>query len=366
MSEENPNAFKLWINASVVKKYFKHTELSEKELQSIIKKLDSLELKARVQLIALELKKNLPDQFPQALKQLLKITRREKLTSFELWPATEFIQTYGLDHIDESLKAMYELTSKFTAEFCIRPFINKYGDEIYEKLYVWIKDPNDHIRRWLTEGTRPRLPWGEKLQTAVKNPKKGLEILQHLKFDPSLYVRKSVANHLNDISKDHPDLVVRTLSKWKKEVPQNYQKEFQFISHRALRSLIKDGHTGALKFSGVEFDKDNLKCSEIEISKSKLKMSEKLELRFSVQNMSEKKVKYIVDYVIYFKKSNGELSPKVFKLKTGFLEEGARLDIKKVHHFKPITTRKYYSGEHQIAVKMNGQSLASQKFHLKV
>jgi 3-methyladenine DNA glycosylase AlkC len=211
MTDENPNAFKLLIGESLINKYFKSSQLTPKEIKRIKNELLKLELKPRVRLIARELKKTLPSDYRKALKVLMKITREQKLTGFELWPATEFIQAHGLDDIDESLEALYELTQKFTAEFGIRPFINTHGDVIYKKLAKWKSDPSEHVRRWLSEGTRPRLPWGEKLQAAVRDPESGLRILEHLKFDASLYVRKSVGNHLNDIAKDHPELVVETL-----------------------------------------------------------------------------------------------------------------------------------------------------------
>jgi 3-methyladenine DNA glycosylase AlkC len=261
---------------------------------------------------------------------------------------------------------MYDLTQKFTAEFCIRPFINKYGDEIYDRLLRWNNDPNEHIRRWLSEGTRPRLPWGVRLQSAVQDPKRGLEILDFLKFDPSLYVRKSVANHLNDIAKDHPDLVVQTLRTWKSQLPSNFKKEFDFICNRALRSLIKSGHTKALNFSGINTNRNILRCSTLQLNKSNLHMNDKLKLHFVIHNTSRSKAKYIVDYVVYFMKSNGTQSPKVFKLKTGEISGGHKISIEKQIVFKPITTRKYYSGEHKIALKLNGIELKSKKFLLKL
>lgn len=366
MSDENPNAFKLWINEKTVQKYFNNTGLSKNNIQTISANLQNLELRARVQLIAKELKEVLGEDYRKALKQLLAITRKQQLKGFELWPATEFIQLYGLNYIDESLEAMYELTPKFTAEFSIRPFINKHGDSIYDRLQDFKNDKSEHIRRWLTEGTRPRLPWGEKLHKAVKDPRRGLEILEHFKFDSSLYVRKSVANHLNDIAKDHPELVVKTLSRWKRLVPDDFKNEFRFISSRALRTLIKDGHKDALKFSGISFDKKNLKCSPLKLQNASLKMGESLEFSFSVKNFTNKKINYILDFVIYFKKANGKTSPKVFKLKTGVLAPAQQLDVLKKHKIKPITTRKYYSGEHKIAIKLNGQELTPTCFNLKV
>lgn len=366
MSEENPNAFKLWINADVVKKYFKHTKLSKNEIDKIIKSLNSRELRARVQLIAEELKKNLSSEYLKALKELLDISKKENLKSFELWPATEFIQLYGLNHIDQSIAAMYELTQKFTAEFCIRPFINKYGSEIYNRLDVFKLDENEHIRRWLSEGTRPRLPWGQKLQNAVVDPSLGLALLEHLKFDSSLYVRKSVANHLNDIAKDHPEIVVKTLKRWKKQIPLNFEKEFHFISSRALRTLIKNGHPEAMNFAGVDVDQKLLKCSVLKVEKAHLKINDRLKFQCKLTNLSTKRVKFIVDYVIYFKKANAKLSPKVFKFKTGFLNAGEHLILSKQHHFKMITTRKYYAGEHRLALKVNGHELKFIRFDLKV
>lgn len=364
MKEENPNAFKLWINASVVERYFKLTSLSKSEVRRITVSLQPLELRARVKLIARELRAVLPDHFPKALAKVMQIARAENLDSFALWPATEFIQLHGLDHIDESLEAMHELTQRFTAEFCIRPFINKHGDLIYRKIMRWARDPNEHVRRLLSEGTRPRLPWGEKLTQADKDPRRSLEILELLKFDESLYVRKSVGNHLNDISKNHPDVVVKTLQKWRKQVSPRFEKEFKFICNRALRTLIKDGHQGALAFAGVELDRKKIASSPLKLKKSRLQMGEHLEMTFSIRNPSKKKIRFIADYVIYFMKSDGELTPKVFKLKSGLLEPGMEISILKKHAFRPITTRKYYAGEHRVAIKLNGQELNAANFYV--
>jgi hypothetical protein len=176
MAVENPNAFKLWINGNVVHKYFSQTDLPAKEIKKIELVLEPLELRARVQMIATELHRTLPQPYPKALKKLMAIVRKSQMKSFELWPATEYIQTYGLDHVDISLDAMHELTQKFTAEFCVRPFINRDGEAIYNLLERWIRDDNEHVRRWLSQGTRPRLPWGEKLHSAVKTPERGLQI----------------------------------------------------------------------------------------------------------------------------------------------------------------------------------------------
>ena len=352
---ENASAFKNWINDRVVYKYASGLDSeSKKEFQKIAKKLGPLELRARVKLIAHALKLHLDSNFPKALNQLMHLTRMQNLKSFELWPATEFIQIYGLNHLDESLLAMYELTQKFTAEFCIRPFINTHGELVFKQLKKWQRDPNPHIRRWLSEGTRPRLPWGERLVGSVENPQLGLAILEELKFDSSLYVRKSVANHLNDIAKDHPDLVINTLDTWSKLVPKEFEKEFAFILHRALRTLIKAGHPGALNLMGVTPFAGKLKIEKFRARTKKVKLNSNLEFSFELKNFGSKREKFILDFVIYFQKSNGGLSPKVFKLKSSVLDGKEKVKIEKKFSFKPITTRKYYPGLHKISLKLNG------------
>lgn len=365
MAQDNPKALKHFVGEEVLRKYFFNVQLSSKDMKTMCLQLLNIELKPRVRFIATELRRHLPDPYPLALAELLKITRTQDLRSFECWPATEFIQIYGLDHIEESLTALYELTSRFTSEYSVRPFINRYHKPIYQKLSQWTSDPDEHIRRWVSEGTRPRLPWGEKLNQAVMNPTLGLELLEALRFDGSLYVRKSVANHLNDIAKDHPEKVVQTLSRWSKEVPPSYEKEFQFIVHRALRTLVKDGHRGALGLLGVGSNERSFKVSPLKLKKNKVRMRESLDFSFSLANSSSKQQNFIVDYVIYFKKANGSLSPKVFKLKKLNLKSNERVHIEKKHTLKKITTRVYYSGLHKLALKVNGLEQKPLKFILK-
>jgi hypothetical protein len=147
-------------------------------------------------------------------------------------------------------------------------------------------------------------------------------------------------------------------------VPQSYKKEFNFIAMRALRNLIKEGHSGALQFTGIDTKKNTLKVSALKLNKNKIKMGERLNFKVSITNIEKKTTQYILDYVIYFKKANGHLAAKVFKLKSGFIEAGQRLEIEKSHHFKPITTRVYHSGKHQVALKLNGRELAVVHFEL--
>lgn len=368
---DNPNAFKNFISPQTIEKYYLGVKnlkrpLAVSTLASLKLQLNDRELKQRVHLIRDFLHQHLEKDYKKSIKQLQIIIKEQNLSGFELWPATEFIQAYGLEDKELSLEALYKITPLFTSEFGIRPFLNKYNDIIYKQLLSWSKDPNPHIRRWLSEGTRPRLPWGEKLIHAIKDPSHGLRILEQLKFDSELYVRKSVSNHLNDIAKDHPHLVIQTLKAWQKQVPANYLKEFTFIKKQALRTLIKQGHQDALKLMGVQLRPNDFQIQKIKIKSKNLKMNQYLEFECKIKNSSRTTKKFILDYKIHHLKANGQLSAKVFKLRSGSINPGESLVFKKRHLFKQITTRVYYSGQHKLELVLNGASIETIAFALKV
>ena len=253
---ENPNAFKLWINRGVLVKIAESIRQDFPSFDSsifvgIARELDALELKPRVHRVRDQLRAQLPEDYLKALKILLKAVKRGNLDGFDLWPFTEFVQTYGLDHPELSLEALYVLTEKFTGEFAVRPFLKKHPKLTQDFLMKCATDANVHVRRWVSEGTRPRLPWGERLNAFIEQPKTTLPLLEKLKHDSELYVRKSIANHLNDIAKDHPEVVLGVLKKWKSGAPEIHADKIEWIIHRSLRSLIKAGHPGALTLIGA-------------------------------------------------------------------------------------------------------------------
>jgi 3-methyladenine DNA glycosylase AlkC len=361
--EDNPNAFKLWINADVVEKYARG--LRTPALLSLTEHLKPLELRGRVKLLAHGFHEHLKGSFPQKLKSLMSAVQSEKIDGFALWPATEFIQLYGVDHFQESMDALYELTQKFTAEFAVRPFLVQDPKRTFALLKKWVKDPNVHIRRWVSEGTRPRLPWGERLPALIQDPNPSLELLELLRFDSELYVRKSVANHLNDIAKDHPDRIVQTLARWEKDVPDGFEKQFDFIRSRALRTLIKDCHPGALKLMGIQDASKVLEVTALKLAPKVVKLGSKVEFSFVLKNSSSREVRYLIDYAVHHKKADGKHSPKVFKFKSGSIPAASSLLLSKRHSIKPITTRKYYPGTHRIELLLNGKSVANATFRLE-
>jgi 3-methyladenine DNA glycosylase AlkC len=320
--------------------------------------LEPLELKARVLLVTSELRELLPQNYPDALHILVCVMENDKLSGLDLWPFSEYIGQFGLDDFDESLHAMTVLTQRFTAEFAVRPFFIKDQKKV---LKFFMKNSNHrshHIRRWISEGSRPLLPWGERLPAFVADPSPTLQLLDKLKYDEELYVRKSVANHLNDISKHHPLLVISTLEIWLGQCPDEHLEKLQWIKRHGLRTLIKKGHKRALKLMGV-LGEANIKISKIKLKKKDFSLNDKLEFQFELESSAKKSQKILVDYLIDFQKSGGKKASKVFKLKVVDLAAGEKIIFKKTHNLRPITTMTYYKGLHHLMIQVNGKIVAS-------
>lgn len=369
-STSSSSAFKNWIDASLLKRmadeiHQVYPNFNTKSFLKTAAMLEPLELKSRVQLVRSALHQHLPPDYETALSILLESLQRDKLSGFDLWPYTDFVQTYGLEHFDVSMLALRTLTQRFTSEFAVRPFLIRYPGRTLKLLSKWSQDPNPHVRRWTSEGTRPRLPWGERLDHFIKNPSANLKLLERLRFDPEIYVRKSVANHLNDIAKDHPDLVVKVLKEWLKECPPAHRDSLLWIRRHGLRTLIKNGHNGALELMGVPRNTE-AKVQRLSLDKKSLKMGDSLRLSFQIVSSAKRQQKLIVDYVIHHMKANGQRSPKVFKLKTLNLEKGEIIEVVKTHRLKKISTRRYYSGVHLLEIQVNGKVLARTEWHLQV
>lgn len=366
MKEENPNAFKNLINPSVVAKIAGsikavYPEFQVNKFQCLIGELTSLEMKARVLLITEYLKKYLPGNYPEALAILMEAMETGDLKGFELWPFSEFISQMGLNHFDESMHGMYRLTQRFTSEFAVRPFLIKDHKKVLKYFTKWTTDENVHVRRWISEGTRPLLPWGQKLPHFIADPTPAIQLLNRLKFDDELYVRKSVANHLNDISKHHPDLVINVLKEWSKEAKDKDKAKIKWITRHALRTLIKKGYPQAFKMMGV-YGKAKVRFLDFELNGKKFKLNDCLEFSLTLQSTAKEVQTIIIDYAIDFMKANGKKGKKVFKLKTLNLEGKEKITLRKKHSLKPITTMKYYPGLHHLYLQVNGHLVAQRDF----
>ncbi|SDR29845.1 hypothetical protein [Pseudovibrio sp. Tun.PSC04-5.I4] len=323
--------------------------------------LSDLELKERSLHISKALKETLPSAFPEVVEIMLsslggaypvdgEIDERNEvgLSGFIVMPFTDYVMLHGLEHFDLSLAALKNMTSRFSGEFAIRAFLEGNRDRTLELLSEWCDHEDKHVRRLVSEGSRPRLPWAPQLKQFMADPSYTLPFLERLKDDPSEYVRRSVANHLNDISKDHPDVVADVCAKWL----EGASKERVKLVRHALRSNIKAAHQPTLKALGYD-------CEGISVARPWVQ-SEPLiyggALRFGIELVNDTAASrdYMLDFIIYHQKANGKLAPKVFKWRKGKLEAGQMLRVDGKHSIRPITTRKYYAGEHKVCALLNG------------
>lgn len=328
--------------------------------------LAPLNFGARNNLIRDKLWDYLPNHFPTAVQILIDSLGPElvveELTGFDgfiVMSQCDFVAKYGLEYYDLSMKALYEMTKRFSAEGAIRPFIKTYPDRTLELLETWSHDPNCHVRRLVSEGTRPRLPLAPRLPQFIKDPRPVLKLLDNLKADPVLLVRRSVANNLNDIAKDNPDQVVATLRNWQKIPDQGTR----WIIGHASRTLIKRGHPEALALLGYPAG-PALQVQNLKLEKPAVRLGEHLRFSFDVRSEADQPQNLMIDYVVYFMKANGKLAPKVFKLAKKKLKAGETLSFTKKHSFKPISTRVYYPGQHRLGIQINGQVLVEADFRL--
>lgn len=331
-------------------------------LKTIDAKLDTLNFGERSALIRQALKTYLPKDFKRSARILIDSLEPE-LTSepgetiwdgFIIVPESEFIAENGMGHFELSMKALYEMTKRFSSEGAIRPFIERYPEETFRLLKKWTTDKNVHVRRLVSEGARPRLPLCAPLRAYKKDPLPVLELLEILKDDPEPYVRRSVANNLNDISKDNPDVVVKTLAEWKK----NPTKERQWICSHALRTLFKRGHKGALAMMGYQ----KPEVSDVSLKLDNNKVPEGGSLEFTVKFHSAKSQKLMIDYRIHYMKSNGKHMGKVFKFSSKTVAAGETIIMRGRQSFKSITTRKHYAGKHFIETIINGVNFGKREF----
>ncbi|MEH6358358.1 MAG: DNA alkylation repair protein [Pseudomonadales bacterium] len=328
--------------------------------------LNKLELKARVYHLIEVLHQYLPQNFEQTAQLLCQVKQHQfkatepTVKAFTAWPLIDYVAVHGLQHPEVALHTLAQLTSLFSAEFAIRPFIQQHYELTFEHLHDWCDSSDHHLRRLVSEGTRPRLPWGQQLPNFIKNPKPILPLLERLKTDPEIYVRRSVANNLNDISKDHPQQVLDTCKQWLEQP----NKESQWIVRHATRTLVKKGSPEVFALLGYSENPElNVKLA---LSSHKLQLGDNLAIQIELTSTAAKPQKLVVDYAIHFMKANGQQSAKIFKLKTLALAKDESISLEKTHRFVPLSTRRYYSGEHRVEIKINGHQVAAMPFTLNL
>jgi len=320
--------------------------------------LQKLELLDRAKHIAASLQRHLPSAYPDAIDVVVRALGPE-LESDELigvgmgpfiyLPHALFIAEHGLEHFDLSMHAQYELTKRFSAESSIRAYIAGDPERTFAFFRKWVMDPNAHVRRLVSEGTRLRLPWASRVAWLDGHPERVVALLEQLKDDPTTLVRRSVANNLNDLGKVHPDLLTRTCGAWLKS---GNEARRTLVEH-ALRSAIKRGEPGALSLLGFG-EHPAVAVEHVRITPARVAIGGSVSVAFELRSTSRKPQALLVDLVVHFVKANGRTRPKVFKLKRVAITPGATVSLEGKVSFAPMTTRRHFRGNHRLDVVVNG------------
>jgi 3-methyladenine DNA glycosylase AlkC len=330
--------------------------------------LNDMELKERVRHLVDTIARHLSDDFEASARILFQIrnhwdegTSEDCHRPFAAWPIIDYVAKYGIDSPETSLPLLRYLTPMFSAEFAVRPFLEQHPDITYNEMTLWCLDPDEHVRRLASEGIRPRLPWAPQLKQYISDPTPVIALLDNLVDDPSDYVRRSVANNLNDISKDHPELVIATCQRWM----HDKISARQWIIKRATRTLVKAGHPKVFSLLGYTRS-PKIEIDPLEITPSAITLGESLELSTTITSTAPTHQKLVIDYAIHFQKANGHTKPKVFKWKNLTLKPAECVHLQKKHLIEAITTRHYYPGTHRVDLLINGKTKATQTFELHI
>lgn len=342
--------------------------------QQALAGLEALALKARAQQLCDALEATLPQDFDAAaaiLEASLAPVRGDEqpgapgagdagLAGWAVWPLTEYVARRGLAAPQRALRALHAMTQRFTAEWAIRPFIVAHPALVFDTLQRWTGDASPHVRRLASEGSRPRLPWGAQLKGLIADPSPTLPLLAALQDDPSAYVRRSVANHLNDIAKDHPGLVASWLERHLADAPPPRRA----LLRHASRTLIKRGDARVLEAWGLgrRFAGE----AALTLSARRVAVGEAFTLTLSLRSTARRTQQLVVDYAVHHVKAHGSTTAKVFKGWTIELAPGECRELVKRHSMREVTTRRYHAGRHALDVRINGRVVAEANFELRL
>ncbi|MFI1699783.1 DNA alkylation repair protein [Streptomyces bobili] len=321
--------------------------------------LEGLSFTERVTLIRNAVLADLPADYPAFAQVLRAALRDSDFTGWMIFPVTEAVAVRGEDDFEPALALLAELTPRLTAETAVRPFLRADLERALRVMTPWTAHPDPHIRRLASEGTRPRLPWAPQLPELIADPTPALPLLDALYRDDSEYVRRSVANHLNDISRDHPDIATRVAARWLSDPAPTTTR----LVRHGLRTLIKSGHAGALTLLG-HWPDSPVAVEGPHIHASEIRVGDDLLFDCSVTNTHDQTAHLVIDYIVLHMKANGTRTPKVFKLTTRSLAPGETWRATRRHSFRPISTRRYYPGVHLVRLQVNGRTHGEASFTL--
>lgn len=339
-------------------------------LRQATRGLLELELTARGRHVATVMRAHLPQDYRAALRVLvaslgpsLTVTEGFGMAVFRYLPHSNLIAEHGPSeprHLDASLEALHALTQRFTAEWAIRPFIENHYEPTMRALHRWVEDDSAHVRRLVSEGTRPRLPWAGRLRCFQHDPAPAIALLDRLVDDAELYVRRSVANHLGDIAKDHAELAVATAKRW---IAERDTAERRWVAAHGLRSLAKQGHAGALSLLGVG-ERPRVTLSQVAITPRRPRIGGRVVIRAVLTSTGKRPQDLRVDLVVHYAKANGGTGAKTFIIDRIRLKPGAELVIEHPLKLADLTTRVHHPGEHRVELLVNGERLPLGTFTL--
>lgn len=371
LTKENPlkdyfNIKVITILAHSIKKNFKDFK-SDTFIEQCCNGLTHLGFLARSVHIKEMLYKFLPKKFEVAVDVLIRSLAPEiegdaigSFDNFVILSECDYVATYGVAHFDLSMHALYEMTKRMTAEGYLRVFIELDYKRSMETLHKWCDDKSPHVRRLVSEGTRSRLPLSTRIKRFQKDPTDVITLLNKLRDDESLYVRRSVANNINDIVKDNPHIAINTLELWKKDD----KKEVDWVIRHASRSLLKEGNLRVLHLHGYDSE-IHINVSAIIINKSNFSIGDTIEFSFIITSQETSSKKLMIDYIVNYTKTKGKRADKVFKMRDTIIKPSDTITITKIHKLKNTSGRKHYAGKHSISLQINGVKYSSIDFRLE-
>jgi 3-methyladenine DNA glycosylase AlkC len=304
------------------------------------------------------LQRHLPESFAASIGIMKEVTPQLK-GGYTNLVFPDFVAQFGQHNFSLSLEALNYFTRFGSSEFAIRTFLKQDLNATLKEMYKWAHDENEHVRRLASEGSRPRLPWSFKLDAVIQNPALTTPILQILQADEALYVRKSVANHLNDLTKDSPGHVLKLIKSWDQKHPHT-----AWIIKRGCRSLLKQGDKKSMAV--FNFTKDvQVAIKNFSSNKSNLRLNDVLVFQFDLVSKKKTDQRLMINYRIHYSKKSGVQLPKVFKLKEMILKSSQTVSIKKQQRFQDFTTRKLHTGTHLLEIVINGEIVVKKKFEFK-
>lgn len=321
--------------------------------------LAPLELMARVEAVADRLEETLPADFGEAAAVIEGALVSPAFEGWMVLPVGTYVARAGIEQPDVALPLLAGLTPRWTSEWAVRAFIETYPELTYEYLGKWVTDPDEHVRRLVSEGTRPRLPWARQLRSLIADPGPNLPLLDRLVDDPSAYVRRSVANHLNDIAKDHPDLAVDLARGW---LPRG--ESAAWVVGHGLRTLVKQGDPRALQLLGVAIDAD-IRLTALTVDRDTLAIGDAVTFSVTVELHGREEADAVIDYRVHYVGANGRKQPKVFKLTRQRLVAGTPTTLTRRHSFHHVSIRRIRPGRHTLDVQVNGRVLGTLEIDIR-